>query len=149
MKNILTFFLVIVLSTPLFSQASRTFIKTFRIEPGMSISTELYGNVTIQEWGENYVRVQSTVSLKNFTPFTLENLLEVGRYNLESSVDGMNLSIFNKKTQFRIKIQGIDLLEEFNYIIFVPSSIGENSTQIIIPESLQYNNQVAKPTLIN
>lgn len=149
MKKIFTLILILTLSSSLFSQASRTFIKSFAIEQGMSITTELYGNVVFQEWGENFVRVESTVTLKNFTPFTLDNLAEVGRYNLECSVNGSTLSIFNKKTQFRIKIQGINLQEEFNYIIFIPSHMDEGSTQMIIPQLMEYNNQISKPTLIN
>lgn len=149
MKKIFSTIAILILTTNLFSQVSKNFIQTFSIEEGSTISLELYGDIVVQKWDNNHVRVEACVTLDNFTTYTLENLQSAGRYKLLSTNDGSNLHIFNVPTQYRIKISGIDLKEKFSYKIYVPSYSDQDNIQILFPESKEYSQNVFVPTPVN
>lgn len=145
MKKFFTTLITLVLfSVSLFSQATKSIVQTFNFDNTTTLSTELYGDVTIQKWQNNYVRVEVSVTLENFTQYTLNNLYEAGRYKLLSDYKGSNLHIYNIPTQYRIKINGSELKEIFSYRVFVPNSTDDNEIHIIFPVSQQYT-----PNLLN
>lgn len=139
MKTFLTTFLILISSLTLSAQATKTVRQNFNLNEGMSLTTELYGDVTFYKWDYSYVKVELDIKTNNFTKYALDQLGDAGRYKLESRNDGDHLHIFNIPTQYRIKVSGIDLNESFTYRIYVPASFNDDNLHILFAPSKIYS----------
>ena len=66
------------------------------------------------------LRIQMTVTLATTNDATLKAFAETGRYTLKSEIKDESFVVFAPLLQNLIKINGSDVKEQINYIIYVP-----------------------------
>lgn len=101
-----------------------SFMKTFELQGQQTCLIEADGNVQFLEWGNDFVRVEMSVSVTNFTIYVLQRLAEAKRYRLEARYEGSDLVIFAPALQRNAKINGIEVNEVINFKVYTPGSMG-------------------------
>jgi hypothetical protein len=110
------------------AQASKTFVKTIAMENATGVVLAVDGPVTVSEWNENYLRVEMTVTVTNFSEYMLKQLAEAGRYKLESVMDGSLVVVSCPKLARKPVISGTTVNEEVGYRVFVPKGVAAQQT---------------------
>ncbi len=101
-------------------QAERTFVKSFNLQSKQSIMLNLGEHMQIIPWDSELLRIQMTVTLATTNDATLKAFAETGRYTLKSEIKDESFVVFAPLLQNLIKINGSDVKEQINYIIYVP-----------------------------
>ena len=87
MKTFITFFALVLMSIfNLCAQSQRQIVKTLDLK-GQSVVASFHGNITVVESETEFVRVTATVSVSNFSDDILKKLVEVGRYDIQTSLN--------------------------------------------------------------
>lgn len=124
--------IVILLAIPMltFAQSSvgKTFSKNFNTEDKGTIKLDLPGNVDLKIWNNPTIRVDISISLANGNNSMVNELANVGRYNMTSTVEGDVLRIQMPNIQKQIKVKGEVLKESLTYVVFAPKDL-----KIIVP----------------
>jgi hypothetical protein len=124
--------IVILLAIPMLSLAQssvgKTFSKTFNTEDKGTIKLDLPGNVDLKIWNNPTVRVEIGISLANGNNSMVNELANVGRYNISSLVEGDVLHILMPNIQKQIKVKGEVLRENLTYTVFAPKDL-----KIVVP----------------
>jgi len=103
--------------------SSKTLVKSFNLQGLQTIDLQLDGHVQIQEWDNDIVRIQMTVTSDNMAESTLKSLIKAGRYNLKSKEVKDAMKIYLPGVEREIRIKGTPINDDITYIINVPSSI--------------------------
>lgn len=103
--------------------AEKTFTKSFNTEGKGRIKFDLPGTIDLKVWNYPSVRLEIMVSLPAGNSSMLDQLANVGRYNLvaQASEDALIISAPNLYKQVRVK--GEELKETVNYVVFVPKDL--------------------------
>ena len=104
-------------------QTEKTLVKSFNLKGKQEVLLNLEGNVDVQEWNNDIMRVQMTISLENGTNSMLKSLVQARRYNLTSKVEGDELVILAPALERQVKIRGVELKEKISYTVYAPSNI--------------------------
>lgn len=124
--------IVILLAIPMLSLAQssvgKTFSKTFNTEDKGTIKLDLPGNVDLKIWNNPTIRVEIGISLANGNNSMVNELANVGRYNISSLAEGDVLHILMPNIQKQIKVKGEVLRENLTYTVFAPKDL-----KIIVP----------------
>ncbi len=127
MKNliaILTLALFCGVSTQAFSQtAEKTFVKSFNLKGMQVVVLNLDGNVEVQQWKNDIMRVQMTIALPKSNATTLKSLAKAGRYNLKSKVGDDAYTVYAPGMQREVRIKGENLSEKVSYIVYAPENV--------------------------
>lgn len=115
---LLTFFLATSAQT-----ASKTFTKSFNTDGRGTIILDLPGAIDIKVWDNPSIRFEIGVDLPSGNGPMLNELANIGRYNLMSKSEGDAITIFAPNLQKQLKVKGEALREEFNFIVFVPKNL--------------------------
>ncbi|MCA0238136.1 MAG: hypothetical protein LCH81_17300 [Bacteroidetes bacterium] len=110
------------------SSVGKTFSKTFNTEDKGTIKLDLPGNVDLKIWNNPTVRVEIGISLANGNNSMVNELANVGRYNISSLVEGDVLHILMPNIQKQIKVKGEVLRENLTYTVFAPKDL-----KIVVP----------------
>jgi hypothetical protein len=124
--------LVLLLATPLFAtaqSAEKTFSKSFNTESKSQVSFELPGAVDLKVWKNAYIRIEITVGLASGNTALLNELANVGRYNLVSKPEDDMLVISAPNLQKQVRIKGETLKETLSYVVYVPEGIKVKLTE--------------------
>ncbi|MCP3933137.1 MAG: hypothetical protein GY705_29055 [Bacteroidetes bacterium] len=81
------------------------------------------GDVKVQAWNSDLLRVQMTIALDNGNDCLLKSLIKAGRYNLFSKLEGNEFKIFAPSLHKEVKVGNVVLTEHVSYFINVPSDI--------------------------
>jgi hypothetical protein len=122
-RNLLLAFL---LSTPMLiaaQAAEKTMLKSFNLDGKNLIRLELPGTVDVKVWEKSIIQIQITVSLPSGNAAMLNELANVGRYNLSAKSSGDNFLITSDNLNKIIKIKGQDLKENITFQVFVPKDV--------------------------
>jgi len=119
-----TFLLLLFCQSLAFGQmSSKTLVKSFNLQGLQTIDLQLDGHVEIQEWDNDIVRIQMTITSDNMAESTLKSLIKAGRYNIKSVEEKDAVKIYLPGVEREIRIKGTPINDDITYIINVPSSI--------------------------
>jgi hypothetical protein len=110
------------------AQATKTFLKTFSMDGATEVVLATDGQVSFAEWDQDHVRVEMTVSLSNFTAYTLTQLAEAGRYRLASLVADNQLVVSCPRVARNAVVGGKAVAESFQFNVWVPKGNGYKQT---------------------
>jgi len=98
-KRILILAFSFCLCIQLYAQqpVEKTLVKSFNLQGNDVIDLALEGDIQINEWNSNVIRVEMLITLQNGNEMLLKSLIKAGRYNLKSSETEDSESIFAKQ----------------------------------------------------
>lgn len=125
MKKLSIFIALVLTTSVVFGQTEKTLVKTFNLQGNTAVALNLNGNVTVEEWGENTLRVHMNISLKNTNVNMLKYLITEGRYNLvlETTDTGLQLTSPGRNKDVVVNKEGDVLSEIVTYTVFVPRNV--------------------------
>ncbi len=103
--------------------ALRTLVRSFNVEGKTAIAFDLVGKMEIKVWENAFVRVQMSVGLPQNTDNTLKSLVESGRYDISSKIEGNTLIVVAPQLASPVSIQNKPLVESIGYTVFVPKRL--------------------------
>jgi hypothetical protein len=115
--------------------AERTLVKSFNLKENKTVVLDLKGQVEVQHWKNDLVRIQIGINLENASDAVLKSLIAAGRYNLTDVADKNGLVISSPTLDKEITIKGQLLKEHLTYTIFLPEDVSvkiadESSTTV-------------------
>lgn len=129
MKNVANQFRLIALLTLCVVTAtaqtvSKTFTRSFNVEGIQQMELDLPGTVDVKPWDSPTIRFEIEVNLPSGSnPALLNELANVGRYNLslQSQTQGSVITAPNLKRQ--IKSKGVEIKEQVTFTVFAPKNL--------------------------
>lgn len=107
-----------------FAQSTeKTFTKSFNTEGKSRIKFDLPGTIDLKVWNNSSVRLEIVVSLPSGNASMLDQLANVGRYNLVALPGDDVLTISAPNLYKLVRVKGEELRETVNYVIFVPKDL--------------------------
>ena len=101
----------------------KTFTKAFNTDGKGTLRLELPGTVDLKIWDNPSIRFEISVSLPAGNGPMLNELANIGRYNLVSKADGDALVISAPNLQKQLKLKGQELKENITYVVLVPKNM--------------------------
>ncbi|MCC7504757.1 MAG: hypothetical protein IT259_05635 [Saprospiraceae bacterium] len=120
-----TFLFLLALSASVAAQnAGKTFSKSFNTDGKQILALDLPGEVDLKVWDNPSIRIEISVSLPDGTnPAMLNELANVGRYNLTAKPEGDALLIVAPNLSRPVKVKGQDLKEALVFVVYVPKKM--------------------------
>ncbi|MEM1322229.1 MAG: hypothetical protein AAGG75_18350 [Bacteroidota bacterium] len=104
--------------------AEKTLVKSFNLKGKQVVVLDLEGDIEVQEWNNDIMRIQMTIGLPNGSESMLKSLIRAGRYNLQSKVGDEDAYMVHAPGLNReVKIRGQLLKEHVGYIVYAPSGV--------------------------
>jgi hypothetical protein len=105
--------------------AGRTFTKSFNTDSKGTIRLDLVNAIDLKIWDNPSVRIDIMVSLPAGRGPMLNELANVGRYNLTAkSLDAEDTLVITAPNLAKhVRIKGEELKESISYMIFVPKNL--------------------------
>jgi len=119
----LALLLALTLNAAAQSTVAKTFNKSFNTESKSTIRLDLPGEVDLKVWNNPSIRIEISVSLPSGNPAMLNELANVGRYNLVSKPVEDVLVIQAPNMQKQIRVKGEELKETLSFVVFVPKDL--------------------------
>jgi len=119
--KILNVLILLCLSQIIFGQTHKTFVKSFNTYDNYSIMCDLPGDLQVERWNRPYCQLVSGVKLINFGDNILSKLVSSRRYEVNVNNDLNHTQITLPNIKNFIIVNGVDLKEEFIFIIKVPN----------------------------
>jgi|GEM_PF-1150007 len=137
MKNLFTL-LVLVLTVVATTQAQteKTLTKSVDLAATHTTYVMLPGDVAVNEWDEDYLRVTTTVNVVNMNDNIVKRLVMVGRYTIETKSDkyGKMMILRMPNVKNFVTVRGVDLKENYSFEIDAPKGY-----KVIVKEDLNPN----------
>ncbi len=136
LKTLNTVVLTLLITSMTFAQvAEKTLVKSFNLKGDKALLLDLEGDVDVQEWKGDLVRIQINLSIENGTAAMLKSLIIAGRYNLKGENKDGELIVSAPGMLKEVKLRGKKLMEDISYTIFAPSDVmvrmaDESSTKL-------------------
>ncbi|MFN0216346.1 MAG: hypothetical protein ACKVT2_18965 [Saprospiraceae bacterium] len=105
------------------STAEKTFTKAFNTDDKGMVRLELPGTIDLKVWDNSSIRFEISVSLPSGNGPMLNELANIGRYNLISKADGDALVITAPNLQKQLKLKGQEFKETINFVVYVPKGL--------------------------
>lgn len=122
--RIVSLVLLLTFALGAFAQTTeKTFTKAFNTEGKTRIKLDLPGAIDLKVWNNPTIRMEITVSLPSGNVSMLDQLANVGRYNLNAQTTNEALVITAPNLAKVVRIKGEELKENVSYIIFVPKDL--------------------------
>lgn len=129
MKNLITLLvLVFALVTNMQAQVEKTLVKSIALQGSTAAVVTLPGEVTVNEWDKDFIRVTATVNVLNFDENITKRLIVVGRYELKTAMQDGKMIIEMPKVSNLVTIRGTQLQETFSFEVSTPKNF---SVQVI------------------
>jgi len=103
--------------------AGKTFTKAFNTDGKGTLRLELPGVIDLKVWDSSSIRFEISVSLPSGNGPMLNELANIGRYNLASKADGDALVITAPNLQKQLKVKGQEFKETLNFVVYVPKNL--------------------------
>ncbi len=103
--------------------ADRTLVKSFNLKGHDAVVLDLKGDVDVQHWPKELVRIQISIQLENGTESILKSLILTGRYNLKDSITEDGFLIQAPGLLKGVKLKDKVLKEQLSYIVFAPDNV--------------------------
>jgi hypothetical protein len=118
MKNLILFLMFFLLGNVVFSQSSKTFVKSFQLETN-KVLFNIPGNNKVNYWDDNHIKIVFVAKV-NLHEETLNQLVKAGRYDLETRIENNVTIIKFIKIVKDLTIKGEKITEFFDFEIFLP-----------------------------
>lgn len=119
----LSFLLVLAFSATA-QTTGKTFFKSFNTDGMGLVALDLPGTVDLKVWDNPSLRIEISVSLPDGANISMLNeLANVGRYNLVAKTEGGALVITAPNLQKQVRVKGEELKEIFSFVVFVPKKM--------------------------
>ena len=125
-KFFLTWITLLGIAALTLGQTQKTLVKTLAVEQTTYEAIfALKGNVEVEEWDNQTIRIITTITTTNTAKNVLKALIIAGRYNYEMTVDQVNqtITIDMPKKENAIIINGVDLDDKLEYKIYIPKGM--------------------------
>jgi len=124
MKSILLLMTILLFSTwDASAQVQKNMVKSFQYSGAKTITLAVEGEIEVEEWDEQLVRLVTTIDAVNFGEGTLKALTEAGRYTATAKDDYSSLILTMLKAQKELTIRGVKIQEKYKFKIFVPRGV--------------------------
>ncbi len=84
---------------------------------------DLPGTIDLKIWDNPSIKFEIGVALPSGNGSMLNELANIGRYNLVAKSDGDVLVISAPNLQKQLKVKGEELREVFTFVVFVPKDL--------------------------
>jgi hypothetical protein len=121
-RNLLLLPLLLLTSIAI-GQAERTFVKSFNLQGRQTVVLNLGDNIQVNQWDNDLMRVQMTVSSPSMNNATLKSVAESGRYMLKNDMTVPLFIVTVPATERSIKINGNEVKEIITYTVYVPKNV--------------------------
>jgi hypothetical protein len=140
MKTLITFFaFVAIFMSNVCAQSQRQIVKTLDLK-GQTLVASFHGDIKVVETETEFVRITATIDVANFSDDILKKLIEVGRYDIKTTVGTDGKTILSMPSiEKRVVIKGVDLVERMSYEISVPKGTEISIEKLDMPISNQVN----------
>jgi len=101
----------------------KTFTKAFNTDGKGTVRLELPGEVDLKIWDNPSIRIEISVSLPTGNGPMLNELANIGRYNLTAKPQDDVLIITAPNLQKQLKVKGQELKENLVFMVFVPKDL--------------------------
>ncbi|MBL7827746.1 MAG: hypothetical protein JNJ57_14040 [Saprospiraceae bacterium] len=101
----------------------RTFTKSFNTDNRGTIILDLPGAIDLKVWDNPSIRFEISVSLPSGNGSMLNELANIGRYDLVSKSENDAITITAPNLQKQLKVKGEPLKEELTFMVFVPKNL--------------------------
>ena len=98
-------------------------VKSFNLQGQETVLLDLEGEIDVQTWKSDIMRVQMSIMLPSGNNTILKSLIKAGRYQLRSKIDDGEFLVFAPNLQREVSIKGEPLNEVISYTIFAPENI--------------------------
>lgn len=123
-KRMLSLAVLLTFAFGAFAQTTeKTFTKSFNTEGKTRIKLDLPGTIDLKVWNNPTIRMEIIVNLPSGNVSMLDQLANVGRYNLNAQATDDALIITAPNLAKVVRIKGEELKEDVSYIIFVPKDL--------------------------
>ena len=103
--------------------AGKTFTKAFNTDGKGTLRLELPGTIDLKVWDNPNIKFEISVSLPTGNGPMLNELANIGRYNLASKAEGDALVITAPNLQKQLKVKGQELKEALNFVVYIPKGL--------------------------
>lgn len=137
MKNLFALLvLVLGLATSVTAQTEKTLTKSVDLASTHTAFVLLPGDVVVNEWDEDFIRVTTTLDVKNMSENIVKRLVIVGRYSIETKTDkyGKMMVIKMPNVKNFVAVRGVDLVESYSFEIQAPEGY-----RVIVKDDLNPN----------
>lgn len=133
MKTLFTLLVLVLAFATTNAQTEKTLTKSLAVNETHTAFVMLPGDVEVAEWNEDYIRVTTTINVANMSENIVKRLVVVGRYSIESKEDkfGKMMVIKMPKVAHYVAVQGVDLVESYNFEIQAPKGY-----RVVVKEDL-------------
>ncbi len=104
-------------------QVEKTLVKSFNLQGLQSVQLDLKGEVDVQEWDNDILRIQMTIGLENGNETQLKALIKAHRYYLKSKIESDEFIVFAPALHKEVRISGVKLNEAIRYTINAPRNV--------------------------
>lgn len=128
MKNAMKLIALVFITSFTFSVTAqttggKTFTKAFNTDGKGILRLELPESADLKIWDNPSIRFEITISLSNGNTAMLNELANIGRYNLVAVSAGDVLMITAPNLQKQLKVKGEELKEAINFVVFIPKDM--------------------------
>jgi hypothetical protein len=121
--KLLTFLLLSLSFAASAQTASKVFNKSFNTDNRGTIVLDLPGTIDLKIWDNPSIKFEIGVTLASGNGPMLNELANIGRYNLISKSEGDMLTITAPNLQKQLKVKGEALREVLTFVVFVPKDL--------------------------
>lgn len=117
--------------------ATKTFVKTINALKKGTIELNLPGTVELKTWEGTTIKVEMTIKLPSGSNGTLNELANVGRYNIAAQPEGEVLEVTMPNMARTVKVKGVPLRENLSFVVFMPKDLKVetlNTTDLLAAE---------------
>lgn len=119
----LAIFLLTFSITASAQSVTRTFNKSFNADNLGTVMLDLPGEIDYKVWDNPYLKIEIGITIASGNGAILNELANIGRYNLVAKSVGDKLVITAPNTQRQLKVKGEELREDFSYTVFIPENM--------------------------
>lgn len=124
LKSFSLFLLMLLCSCVLIAQnGTKTFNKSFNTESKSTLVFDLPGAIDLKIWNNPTVKIEMSVSLPSANPAMLNELANIGRYNMVSRTDAEKWFVSIPAMSKHIKLKGETLKEVLSFVVFMPKDL--------------------------
>lgn len=109
--------------------AEKTLVKAFNLQGNHNVLFDVDGQVDVQTWTQEEMRVMITINLPKGSDIMLKNLVKVGRYNLIAEEFEGTLKVVAPGLDRQVKLRnGTELEELISMVVYVPEEVNVSTT---------------------
>lgn len=123
-KRTVSFVLLLTFALSAFAQTTeKTYTKSFNADGKTRIKFDLPGNIDLKVWNSPTIRIEIMVGLPSGNTSVLDQLANVGRYNLSAQNSEETMIITAPNLAKVIRVKGEEVKENISYIVYVPKDL--------------------------